>query len=206
MPSPTTTVVAIREARRALDHAHAEAGEALLGIVRRDRRDDAVDVLVDLGEIDVGTRRVDAEGSAARDARAARLAAAISAFDGTQPVLRHSPPILPFSISTTGTPNAAAAAATDSPPEPAPMTQMSGVRVLGHVLVQVVLQGARHARDAWRVSRSIACTPAQIASTTTGTSASTPSATSAASSCGVSTATEVEIEPAIGAPAARQAR
>ena len=46
--------VAILEARRALDHPHAEAGEALLGIVRRDRRDDAVDVRGDLGEIDVG--------------------------------------------------------------------------------------------------------------------------------------------------------
>ena len=34
----------------------------------------------------------------------ARLPAAIIAFDGTQPVLRHSPPIRPFSISTTGTP------------------------------------------------------------------------------------------------------
>ena len=34
----------------------------------------------------------------------------------------------PFSISTTGTPNAAAAAATDRPPEPAPMTQMSVLR------------------------------------------------------------------------------
>src|SRR5262245_2842797 len=56
------------------------------------------------------------------------LAAAISAFDGTQPVLRHSPPSLPFSMSTTGTPKAAAAAATDRPPEPAPITQMSGVK------------------------------------------------------------------------------
>src|ERR1043165_9308455 len=34
----------------------------------------------------------------------------------------------PFSISTTGTPNAAAAAATERPPEPAPITQMSGLR------------------------------------------------------------------------------
>ena len=57
----------------------------------------------------------------------ARLPAAIIAFDGTQPVLRHSPPIRPFSISTTGTPSAAAAAATDSPAAPAPMTQRSGV-------------------------------------------------------------------------------
>src|SRR6478735_1880025 len=56
------------------------------------------------------------------------LAAAISDFDGTQPVLRHSPPILPCSMRTTGTRNAAAAAATESPPEPPPMTQISGVR------------------------------------------------------------------------------
>ena len=58
----------------------------------------------------------------------ARLPAAISAFEGTQPVLRHSPPILSFSINTTDTPNAAAAAATERPPEPAPMTQMSGCK------------------------------------------------------------------------------
>src|SRR3989337_2018317 len=32
----------------------------------------------------------------------------------------------PFAINTTGTPNWAAAAATESPPEPAPMTQRSG--------------------------------------------------------------------------------
>src|SRR5215472_5934071 len=58
----------------------------------------------------------------------ARSPAAISAFDGTQPVLRHSPPILFFSTNTTDTPNAAAAAATERPPEPAPMTQMSGCK------------------------------------------------------------------------------
>src|ERR1700742_3079524 len=57
----------------------------------------------------------------------ARLVAASSAFDGTQPVLRHSPPIVPRSISTVGTPKAAAAAATDRPAAPPPMTQMSGV-------------------------------------------------------------------------------
>ena len=57
----------------------------------------------------------------------ARRAAAISAFDGTQPALRHSPPILPFSTNTTGTPKAAAAAATERPPDPPPITQMSGV-------------------------------------------------------------------------------
>src|ERR1022692_833817 len=59
----------------------------------------------------------------------ARLAAASKAFDGTQPVLRQSPPILCRSTSTTGTPKAAAAAATDKPPEPPPITQMSGLRV-----------------------------------------------------------------------------
>src|SRR5665647_1385917 len=42
---------------------------------------------------------------------AARLAAASKAFDGTQPVLRQSPPILCRSIRTVGTPKAAAAAA-----------------------------------------------------------------------------------------------
>jgi flagellar P-ring protein FlgI len=57
---------------------------------------------------------------------AARLAAAISAFDGTHPVLRQSPPIRPRSTSTTDTPNAAAAAATDRPPGPPPMTHRSG--------------------------------------------------------------------------------
>src|SRR5436189_4737989 len=59
----------------------------------------------------------------------ARLPAAISDLEGTQPVLRHSPPILPRSMSTTGTPNAAAAAATERPPEPAPITQRSGVKI-----------------------------------------------------------------------------
>src|SRR5215471_14780386 len=59
----------------------------------------------------------------------ARRAAANRAFDGTQPVLRQSPPILWLSISTVGTPKAAAAAATESPPGPPPMTQISGVSI-----------------------------------------------------------------------------
>src|SRR6476646_11063834 len=71
---------------------------------------------------------VDTPKAAALVMARARLPAAISDLEGTQPVLRHSPPILPFSMSTTGTPNAAAAAATERPPEPAPITQMSGVR------------------------------------------------------------------------------
>ena len=65
--------------------------------------------------------------------------AASSAFEGTQPVLRHSPPILPCSISTTGTPNAAAAAATERPPDPAPITQMSVVMCLGMLLPLFVI-------------------------------------------------------------------
>src|SRR6266481_3588818 len=71
----------------------------------------------------------------------ARLPAAISDFEGTQPVLRHSPPILPFSTSTTGTPKAAAAAATERPPEPAPMTQMSGVNRSGMAASSCVIPG-----------------------------------------------------------------
>src|SRR4029078_5821129 len=61
----------------------------------------------------------------------ARLPAAIIAFDGTQPVLRHAAPIGLFSISTPGTPSVAPAAATDSPAAPPPMTQRSGVRCSG---------------------------------------------------------------------------
>ena len=53
--------VRIREARLALDHPHAEPGEALPGIVRRDRRDHLVDVIVDLIEFDAGALRLDAE-------------------------------------------------------------------------------------------------------------------------------------------------
>ena len=85
----------VREARRAFDHPHAEAGEALLRIVRRDRRDHArgrdgaTSREVDLGAAAADSRRP----APARCARAC-LAAAISAFDGTQPKLRQSPPML----------------------------------------------------------------------------------------------------------------
>src|SRR5262245_53051185 len=75
--------------------------------------------------------RVETPKTAASAMARARLPAAISDLEGTQPVLRHSPPILPRSMSTTGTPNAAAAAATERPPEPAPITQMSGARRSG---------------------------------------------------------------------------
>ena len=55
----------------------------------------------------------------------AAFAAASSAFDGTQPLFRQSPPMRPASNSTTRAPNCAAPAATLSPPDPPPMTQMS---------------------------------------------------------------------------------
>ncbi len=46
----------------------------------------------------------------------------ISAFDGTQPVFRQSPPILCFSINATFALVAAAMYADTSPAEPAPIT------------------------------------------------------------------------------------
>ena len=55
----------IDEARRALDHTHAEPGEARPGIVRRNGGDDAVHVLVHAGEIDGGLGRRNAEHSGA---------------------------------------------------------------------------------------------------------------------------------------------
>ncbi len=61
-------------------------------------------------------------------AACAMWAAAISALDGTQPVLRQSPPISPFSTSTTDAPICTAPAATDRPDEPAPITQRSQAR------------------------------------------------------------------------------
>lgn len=56
---------------------------------------------------------------------AAAAAAANSALDGTQPWFRQSPPIAAASTSTTRAPICAAPAATERPPAPAPMTQIS---------------------------------------------------------------------------------
>lgn len=56
---------------------------------------------------------------------AAAAAARRRALEGTQPVFRQSPPISPPSISTTRAPICTAPAATDNPPEPAPITQIS---------------------------------------------------------------------------------
>src|SRR5690606_20965741 len=58
-------------------------------------------------------------------------AAWISDLDGTQPVLRQSPPISPFSTSTVRAPSMAAPAATERPPAPAPITHISAsIRVM----------------------------------------------------------------------------
>ena len=92
---------AILEASGALDHAHAEAGEALLGIVRRDRRDDAMDVIMNLAEIDAQLLRVDAEVAAAAhgfgalgggDERLRRHAAGIEALAAHLAASRSAPP------------------------------------------------------------------------------------------------------------------
>src|SRR5262249_59341106 len=53
----------------------------------------------------------------------------------------------PLSISTTGTPNAAAAAATERPPGPAPMTHRSGLRV------SAMVTGCLHVLDHYRQQR-----------------------------------------------------
>ncbi len=52
----------VEEARLRLDHAHAQAGHALDRIVRRDRGDDAMHVIVDAAMVDLGLDHVDAEG------------------------------------------------------------------------------------------------------------------------------------------------
>ena len=69
----------------------------------------------------------------------ARSAVTASAVVGTPPPL----PRVPFSISTTGTPKAAAADAAARPAAPAPMTQMSG---LSACLSSCVI-GLTHPRD-----------------------------------------------------------
>jgi hypothetical protein len=51
----------VLEARNAFDHANAETSEPLLGIVRLDRGDDVVHVLVDPAEVDVERRGRDSE-------------------------------------------------------------------------------------------------------------------------------------------------
>ncbi len=76
----------------------------------------------------------------------ARSAVTASAAAGTLPPLP-APPVIafrvPFSISTTGTPKAAAADAAARPAAPAPMTQMSG---LSSCLSSCVI-GLTHPRD-----------------------------------------------------------
>ena len=85
----------------------------------------AWDTILDAAEVDRGLAcprdpGIDADMPACR-----RLATASKAFDGTQPVFRHSPPMAPRSISTVSSPSREVPAATDSPADPAPMTQTS---------------------------------------------------------------------------------
>ena len=63
--------------------------------------------------------------TSAKSTAGPRFAAASNVFDGTQPVFRQSPPMAPRSISTVSAPICAAPAATDSPPDPAPITHRS---------------------------------------------------------------------------------
>ena len=58
---PDRDRVPILEARRALDHPHAEPGEPLAGIVRRNGCDHAMHMGMDPGEIDARPLRRDAE-------------------------------------------------------------------------------------------------------------------------------------------------
>ena len=79
----------IGKARRTLDDADAEAGQALARRVRRERADDVAHVRVDGGEIDGEALGLDAEGApprialdafGRRDQRLRRHAAAVEAF------------------------------------------------------------------------------------------------------------------------------
>ena len=62
---------------------------------RLDRGNDAVDVLVHAGVIDIVAARDDAKEFGARN-RVRMLGGGNQGLEGTQPVLRQSPPILPF--------------------------------------------------------------------------------------------------------------
>ena len=59
--SPATTVDLVDEAGRRQNDAHAQAGEALDRIVGRDRRDDAVHMIVHRARVDLGVDAGDAE-------------------------------------------------------------------------------------------------------------------------------------------------
>src|SRR5262249_58151323 len=104
--------VAVLEARRACDHSHAEAVEALLRIVGRDRSDDVVHVLVDLAKIDVRRARRYAEGTRLRDG-ARVLGGRDQRFRGHAAGVETFAPHLALSTNTTDTPKADAPAAPD---------------------------------------------------------------------------------------------
>ena len=73
-----------------------------------------------------------------------RRAASIIALDGTQPVLRQSPPINPPSIKTTFAPICTAPAATESPAEPAPITTKSASNFIRVPLIEENGQRRQH--------------------------------------------------------------
>ena len=181
----------------AFDHPHAETGEALLGIVRRDRGDDVVDMLVDLGEVDLGApARRRRTASRLRDRSCARLAGR------DQRLRRHAAGIEAFAAHLAlfdqhdrhaergggrRDRQAAGAGADDAD---------VGGEQFGHALSCTLFESA--GAGGRRAPRS--------RFTTTGISASTPSAASAARSSGVTAVLQMEIEPAVGASGRRHRR
>ena len=91
----TSPAITVRrdEARGGADHLNAEPGEALFRILGRDRSLRAPHMRHHRGEIDLEPGRRDAERAGGADIVGAPCGA-ISAFEGTQPVLRQSPPML----------------------------------------------------------------------------------------------------------------
>ena len=106
------------------EHVDAEfVAEALRRVVRRDRRADRAHALHRGAEIGHGARRPWVAPRRPRVcASLASRPARISAFDGTQPMFRQSPPSRSRSTSATVAPSPAATAAATSPPVPAPST------------------------------------------------------------------------------------
>ena len=90
-----------RDLRLALDALDAEPGVALHRIVRLDGPDHALHALHDLGEVELGAAPRGCRVGSRAGSCESSLAERISAFDGTQPVFRQSPPMRCFSTSVT---------------------------------------------------------------------------------------------------------
>ena len=120
----------IQEPRRAVDDVDAETGQALVRLARRHGVGDVAQVRFHRGEIDAEARRVEPEMRGIADdvgalgGRGERRGRHAAAGAGAIAIAFFW---APFSISTTGTPKAAAADAAARPAAPAPMTQMSGL-------------------------------------------------------------------------------